>query len=54
MRLGEFRTKTRDLENKQLIQIAFYDETRGVTIYDVDIDIATDSTIFLRLDGEAE
>lgn len=53
MRLGEFRTKTRDQDNKLIIQIAAYDETKGVTIYDADLDIITDTNVFLRITGEA-
>lgn len=54
MRLGEFRTKTRDFDNKLIIQVATYDETGGVVIHDVDLDIITDTHVFLRITGEAE
>ena len=49
MRLGEFRTKTRDFDNKLIIQVATYDETEGVVIHDVDLDIITDTHVFLRI-----
>lgn len=49
MRLGEFRTKTRDNDNKLIIQVATYDEDKGVIIPDVDLDIISDTHVFLRI-----
>ena len=51
MRLGEFRTKTRDHDNRLIIQVATYDEDKGVIIHDVDLDIITENHIFLRITG---
>lgn len=50
MRLGEFRTYTRDLENKYMLKVAIYDEKYGVTIYDLETDMINGSDeIYFRL-----
>lgn len=49
MRLGEFRTKTRDLDNKLIIKISTYDQEKGVQIYDAEIDIVNDHELYLRI-----
>lgn len=45
MRLGEFRTRTRELENKMIIRLSDYDNGK---CYNVEIDMISDSEIFLR------
>ena len=49
MRLGELRTKTRDLDNRLVIRLVDYFNDGGVQIYDIDIDIVTENEIFFRL-----
>ena len=49
MRLGELRTKTRDLDNRLIIRLVDYFNDGGMQIYDIDIDMVTDNEIFLRL-----
>lgn len=53
MRLGELRTRTRELENKYIVKCAKY-TNRGVEYYDVEIDILTDDELYLRLIEEEE
>lgn len=50
MRLGEFRTKTRDCENKLKLRLSVYDaiEHNGNGYVELDIDMVTDNTIYLR------
>lgn len=45
MRLGMFRAKTRDLDNKLFIRLSDYDDGR---CYAVEIDFVSDNEIFLR------
>ena len=52
MRLGEFRTKTRDFDNKLKIKLACYDTVKGVRISDLDIDIINDTEVYLRIVDE--
>ena len=47
MRLGEFRTKTREFENKLHIFISNY-EDNTVTYDECEIDIITDNAVYLR------
>lgn len=50
MRLGELRTKTRDLDNRLIIRLVDYFNDEGVQIYDIiDIDMVTENEIFFRL-----
>ena len=49
MRLGELRTKTRNLDNRLIIRLVDYFSDGGMQIYDIDIDIVTENEIFLRL-----
>ena len=50
MKLGEFRTKTRDLDNKLDVKLSIYGEFDGhYGIADLDIDIATNHCIYLRI-----
>ena len=49
MRLGELRTKTKDLDNRLIIRLVDYFNDGGMQIYDIDIDMVTDNEIFLRL-----
>ena len=49
MRLGELRTKTRELDNRLMIRLACYDEVKGVRIHDLDWDMSNDNEIYLRV-----
>lgn len=49
MRLGEWRTVTRDMDNKLIIKVAKYDTTKGVEIFDVAFDMSNDSEVYLRI-----
>ena len=50
MRLGEFRTKTRDCENKLKINLSVYDDIKHNAdgYIEPDIDMFTDNVIYLR------
>ena len=48
MRLGEFRTRTRDLDNKLILKIANY-SIEGISISDVDWDMCADRELYLRI-----
>lgn len=54
MRLGEFRTKTRDCENKLKIRLSVYDDIKynADGYIELDIDMVTDNNIYLRPMGE--
>lgn len=54
MRLGEFRTKTRDCENKLKIRLSVYDDIKynADGYIELDIDMITDNNIYLRPMGE--
>lgn len=46
MRLGEFRTKTRNLGNHYILRVSDYEDS---TVYeDLEIDIVTSEAIYLR------
>ena len=47
VRLGEFRTKTRDFDNKLIIKLCEYHK-EGNIIKDVEIDMVNDHEIYLR------
>lgn len=49
MRLGEFRTFTREMENKLIIKVVSYNEVKGIHIYDVLWDMSNDNELYLRL-----
>lgn len=49
MRLGELRTKTRDLDNRLIIRLVDYFNDEGMQIHDIDIDMVTKNEIFFRL-----
>lgn len=51
MRLGEFRTKTRECENKLNIKLSVYNliEYNKNGFVELDIDMVTDNDIFLRV-----
>lgn len=49
MRLGEFRTLTRELDNKLLIRISNYDSDGGYNATDdLEFVLVTDNVIYLR------
>ena len=50
MRLGEFRTKTRDCKNKLNINLSVYDDIKHNAdgYIELDIDMVTDNDIYLR------
>ena len=54
MRLGEFRTKTKDSENKKEIRLSIYNIiTHNRNGYvNLDIDMVTDDYIYLRVIGD--
>ena len=49
MRLGELRTIIRDFDNKLEIKLSCYDETKGVTIHDLDFDMSNDNELYFRV-----
>lgn len=51
MRLGEFRTKTRDCENKLKLRLSIYDaiEHNENGYVELDIDMVTDGVVYLRM-----
>lgn len=49
MRLGELRTKTREMDNKLIIRLACYDDIKGVRTFDLDWDMSNDNEIYLRI-----
>lgn len=50
-RLGEFRSKLKDYENKMMIKVSDY---KDGTVKDLEIDIVTDTAIFFRVVEEDE
>lgn len=48
MRLGEFRTKTKNLDNGFIIELSDYDDLSEPT-KELDIDIVTKNKIYLRM-----
>ena len=46
MRLGEFRTKTRNLDNSYVLRVSNYED--GTVYEDLEIDIVTKDAIYLR------
>ena len=49
IRLGEFRTKSREMDNKLIIRLSCYDEIKGVRTFDLDWDMSNDNEIYLRV-----
>ena len=49
MRLGEFRTKTRDLDNRLIICLSNYTDNSYDVIEELDIDLCNDNMLFLRI-----
>ena len=49
MRLGELRTKTRDLDNRLIIRLVDYFNSEGMKIHDIDIDMVTENEILFRI-----
>lgn len=49
MRLGEFRTNTREMDNKLIVRLACYDDVKGVTIHNLEWDMSNDNEIYLRM-----
>lgn len=55
MRLGEFRTVTREMDNKLIVKVASYDSEKGVQIFDVAFDMSNDNEVYLRIvNGDVE
>lgn len=46
MRLGELRSKTRDLDNKLIVRLSNYEDG---TTKDIEIDIATENFLYIRV-----
>ena len=46
MRLGEFRTKTKNLDNRYVLRVSNYED--GTVYEDLEIDIVTKDAIYLR------
>lgn len=51
MRLGELRSITRDLDSKLFVYLSNYDST-GEHVQVLEVDIATDNALFLRVVDE--
>ena len=49
MRLGEFRTLSREFENKLKIKLACYDEDKGVIIHNLEFDMSNDNELYFRV-----
>ena len=49
MRLGELRTRCRDLDNRLVVKLATYDTVRGVEVFDLDFDMCNDGELYLRI-----
>ena len=53
MRLGEFRTVTRDFDNRLIIRLSTYDTIKGCQTYDLEFDMSNDNELYLRVvDGD--
>ena len=50
MRLGEFRTKTRDFENKLCVRLSVYDDINynSEGFVELELDMVADDNIYLR------
>ena len=49
MRLGEFRTVTREFDNRLKIRLSCYDETKGVRTFDLEFDMSNENELYLRV-----
>lgn len=49
MRLGEFRTIIRDLDNRLIIRLSTYDSVKGCRTYDLEFDMSNDNELYLRV-----
>lgn len=49
MKLGELRTIIKEFDNKLEIKLSCYDETKGVTIYDLEFDMSNDNELYFRV-----
>lgn len=54
MRLGEFRTLTREMDNKLIIRLSCYDQEKGVTTHNLEWDMCNDNEIYLRIVDDSE
>lgn len=49
MRLGEFRTLSREFDNRLKINLACYDDDKGVRIFNLEFDMSNDNELFFRV-----
>ena len=49
MRLGEFRTFSREMDNRLIIRLACYDTVKGVRVYNLEWDMSNDNELYLRV-----
>ena len=49
MRLGEFRTLSREFDNRLVMKLACYDDEKGVTIHNLEFDMSNDHELYLRV-----
>ena len=49
MRLGEFRTLSREFDNRLKIHLACYDDDKGVRIFNLEFDMSNDNELFFRV-----
>lgn len=54
MRLGEFRTITREFDNRLKIRLSCYDETKGGRTFDLEFDMSNENELYLRVVNEDE
>lgn len=55
MRLGEFRTLSRDFDNRLIIRLSTYDTVKGCQTYDLEFDMSNENELYFRVvsnDGE--
>lgn len=49
MRLGEFRTITREFDNRLKVRLSCYDENKGARIFDLEFDMSNENELYLRV-----
>lgn len=49
IRLGEFRTLSREFDNKLIIKLACYDDVKGVRIHNLEFDMSNDNELYFRV-----
>lgn len=49
MRLGEFRTVTREFDNRLKVKLSCYDEVKGVRTFDLAFDMSNENELYLRV-----